>query len=183
MTETTENKNTTKPKTSKPTPQKAKEAKEKPIVPKNVDLHEYIPVKNGFQGTLVYISPRTGEVFVWDSFGDEQELELGELKNAKNSAKDFFINNWFMFDEDTSWVIDYLGMGAFYKFTRTINDIDKFFELSADEMSEEGKKMSKGLKKSISYRARDMISSGELDSVKVIKTLEEVLETELIVKE
>lgn len=183
MTETIENKNTTKTKTSKQNSPKVKELKDKPVIPKEVDIHEYISVKNGFQGTLVYISPRTGEVFIWDSFGDEQEMELGELKNAKNSAKDFFINNWFMFDEDTSWVIDYLGMGAFYKFTRTIDDIDKFFELSADEMIEEGKKMSKGLKKSISYRARDMISSGELDSVKLIKALEEALETELVIKE
>lgn len=86
---------------------------EKKIVPKKVDINQFITVRNGFQGRLVYISTRTGERYVWDSFGAEQELELRELRNAKNSNKKFFVNNWFIFEEE--WVIDYLGVGQFYK--------------------------------------------------------------------
>ena len=66
----------------------------KPI-PKEIDVHQYIPVRNGFNGILIYRSSKTGEVFRWDGFGDEQDMELLELRNAKNTGKTFFINNWF----------------------------------------------------------------------------------------
>ena len=62
----------------------------KPAI-KDIDLNQYITVRNGFQGQLVYKSKHTGEVFVWDSFGAEQDIELMELKRAKSSNKKFFI--------------------------------------------------------------------------------------------
>ena len=85
----------------------------KPMIPKEIDPNQYVTVRNGFQGRLVYKSKRTGERFVWDSFGAEQDMELSELKNVRNSNKKYFINNWFMFDEP--WVVDYLGMAQYYK--------------------------------------------------------------------
>ena len=81
------------------------EAEKKPLVPKDIDPSQYVTVRNGFQGRLVYKSKRTGERFVWDSFGAEQDMELSELRNARNSNKKYFINNWFMFDEP--WIVDY----------------------------------------------------------------------------
>ena len=80
------------------------ETTKKPVVPKEIDPNQIITVRNGFQGRLVYKSKRTGERWSWESFGAEQDMELSELKNARNSNKKYFINNWFMFDED--WVID-----------------------------------------------------------------------------
>ena len=73
----------------------------KKIVPKDIDMNQYVIVRNGFHGRLVYKSSRTGEKFVWDGFGTEQEMELKELRNAKNTSKGFFKNNWFMFDSST----------------------------------------------------------------------------------
>ena len=63
--------------------------KEKALTPKDIDDSQYVTVVNGFHGILVYRSRKTGEEFVWDKYGDEQEMELRELKNAKSSAKAF----------------------------------------------------------------------------------------------
>lgn len=150
----------------------------KRAVPKEVDLSQIITVRNGFQGKLVYKSKRTGERFVWDEFGAEQDMELGELKNARNSNKKYFINNWFMFDEP--WVVDYLGMGKFYKFSISIEGFDELFEKSASEIGEIIAKLSDGQKKSIAYRAKQLIAEGGIDSNKTITTLEKCLGTELI---
>ena len=98
------------------------ETTKKPVVPKEIDPNQIITVRNGFQGRLVYKSKRTGERWSWESFGAEQDMELSELKNARNSNKKYFINNWFMFDED--WVIDYLGMRQYYKNSLNIQDFD-----------------------------------------------------------
>lgn len=150
----------------------------KTIVPKNIDLEQYVTVRNGFQGRLVYISKHTGERFVWDEFGAEQEMELRELKNAKNSCKKFFENNWFMFDED--WIVDYLGVQRFYRNAVRIEDFDEIFKKDASAIAQIIGDMSDGQKKSAAYRARVLIAEGAIDSNKAISTLEESLGVELI---
>jgi len=158
----------------------AADTKKKAIVPKDVDDSQYITVRNGFQGQLVYKSKRTGELFVWDSFGSEQEIELRELRNAKNSYKNFFINNWFMFDED--WVIDYLGVRQFYKNALSIDHFDDIFTQKPTELKKTITELSDGQKKSVAYRAKELISENKIDSLSVISTLEDALNIELIEK-
>jgi hypothetical protein len=157
---------------------KAAEKTVKPIVPKDIDPEQYVTVRNGFQGRLVYVSKHTGERFVWDQFGAEQEMELRELKNAKNSYKKFFENNWFMFDED--WIVDYLGVQRFYRNAVRIEDFDEIFQKDAKTISEIISDMSDGQKKSVAYRARVLISDGAIDSNKAITALEESLGVELV---
>lgn len=155
-------------------------APEKKPIPKKIDPHQYITVRNGFQGKLIYVSKRTGEKFVWENFGDEQEIELIELKNAKNASKKFFINNWFVFDD--SWVIDYLGVGQFYKNALRLEDFDRVFTLSPDEIRETIGKLSAGQKRSLAYRAKELIAHGGIDSMRVISALEDALGIELTEK-
>lgn len=167
--------------TAEPTTPEVKYAEvEAPIVARGVDLHQYVTVRNGFHGTLVYKSKKTGESYVWDEHGSEQEMELIELKDAKNTNKKMFINNWFMFDE--SWIIDYLGLRQYYKNAISIEDFDNIFTKSPEELRSIIGEMSDGQKHSAAYRARALINNGTIDSRKVIATLEEVLKTELIEK-
>jgi len=151
-----------------------------PIKAKEIDPNQTVIVRNGFQGRLIYKSPRTGERFIWPEFGDEQEIELKELRNAKNSYKKAFINNWFMFDEE--WVIDYLGVGAYYKNALKIHEFDDLFKKPAPEITKIISKLSDGQKKSVSYRAKQLIAEGEIDSRKSIAALEDALGIELIEK-
>lgn len=156
----------------------AEEKVVKPLIPKDVDIHQYVTVKNGFQGMLVYVSRRTGERYVWDGFGTEQDMELQELKNAKNSNKAFFINNWFMFDEP--WIIDYLGVRQFYKNALDIENFDSLFAEQPNDIIKKVSKLSDGQKRSVAYRARQLVASGGIDSNKAISALEKALGVELI---
>lgn len=154
------------------------ETTKKPVVPKEIDPNQIITVRNGFQGRLVYKSKRTGERWSWESFGAEQDMELSELKNARNSNKKYFINNWFMFDED--WVIDYLGMRQYYKNSLNIQDFDQLFKKPVGEIEDIISKLSEGQRKSVAYRAKQLISEAEIDSNRVINTLEKCLGVELV---
>lgn len=154
------------------------ETTKKPVVPKEIDPNQIITVRNGFQGRLVYKSKRTGERWSWESFGAEQDMELSELKNARNSNKKYFINNWFMFDED--WVIDYLGMRQYYKNSLNIQDFDQLFKKPVGEIEDIISKLSEGQRKSVAYRAKQIIAEGEIDSNRVINTLEKCLGVELV---
>lgn len=183
-TTTTANKSAVK-KTATPKPvaepvQKVEPVQKKEIVVKEVDPNQYIPVRNGFQGQLVYKSPRTGEMFVWDKFGAVQDIELRELRNAKSSARKFFTNNWFMFDDD--WVIDYLGVRNLYKNAIPIDKFDDIFTKSAPELKKILASVSDGQKRSIAYRARDLINQKKIDSLSVIAALEDALGIQLIEK-
>ena len=150
----------------------------RPGVPKDVDPHQIVTVRNGFHGRLVYKSPKTGERFVWESFGSEQDMEVAELRNAKSANKKYFENNWFMFDEQ--WIAEYLGLSQYYKFAIPISEFDKFFEKPAAELEKALAKLSKGQKQSVAYRARQLISEGAIDSNKTIATLEKCLGVELV---
>lgn len=154
------------------------ETTKKPVVPKEIDPNQIITVRNGFQGRLVYKSKRTGERWSWESFGAEQDMELSELKNARNSNKKYFINNWFMFDED--WVIDHLGMRQYYKNSLNIQDFDQLFKKPVGEIEDIISKLSEGQRKSVAYRAKQLIAEEEIDSNRVINTLEKCLGVELV---
>lgn len=154
------------------------ETTKKSVVPKEIDPNQIITVRNGFQGRLVYKSKRTGERWSWESFGAEQDMELSELKNARNSNKKYFINNWFMFDED--WVIDYLGMRQYYKNSLNIQDFDQLFKKPVGEIEDIISKLSEGQRKSVAYRAKQLIAEEEIDSNRVINTLEKCLGVELV---
>lgn len=179
------NKTTSKAKTTKPATVKApvvKEPVKKVEIPKEVDVNQLITVYNGFDGILVYKSSRTGEVFTWDAMGDVQDLELRELRSAKSSAKSFFSQNWFMFDEDDQWVIDYLGVRKYYQNALGIDDFETLFDKPVGELTAIIAGLSDGQRKSVGYRARQMIMDGEIDSRKTIAALEEALGIELEMK-
>lgn len=158
---------------------KSTETVTKPVV-KEVDPTQYITVLNGYQGRLTYKSSRTGEVFKWKEFGAEQEMELRELRNAKNTCKKYFEKNWFMFSDEFAWVIDYLGVGQYYKNAISIDEFDDIFQKSPDELKKIIKGLSDGQKKTVAFRAKTLIADEVIDSNKVIRTLEELLGVELI---
>lgn len=155
-----------------------KEEKVSYRVKKDIDPNTIVVVKNGFNGTLIYKSKKTGERFEWPAFGDEQEMDLAELKSAKNSYKNFFINNWFLFDDPE--IIDYLGMSQYYKNALSYDEFDKLFEKEPSEIKEIIPSLSTGQKKSLAFRAKQMIADEKIDSIKVINALEESLSVELI---
>ena len=72
---TSKGKKTTKP-ASEVTEVKEQVEKKEYKVRTELDPSMYVTVKNGFNGTLVYKSKKTGERFIWDAFGDEQDIEL-----------------------------------------------------------------------------------------------------------
>ena len=60
-----------------------------------------------------------------------------------------------------------------------ITDIDEFFDLDANEMERILTNMPRGFKKSLGNFARERIESGQLDSNRKIKLLEELLDIDL----
>lgn len=165
---------------SEVTESKTEAVKQAPLIAKDIDLRQTVTIRNGFQGLLLYKDKRTGMDYRWEEFGDEQDIELGDLRNARGNAKKFFENNWFLFDED--WIPEYLGMSKYYKNALKIEDFDTIFDQPADEIEKILSGLSKGQRKSVAYRARQLIADGTIDSRKVVNALEKCLGVELVEK-
>ncbi len=146
--------------------------------PKAFKPDQMVTVRNGFQGELLYKSKKTGEIYKWEEFGSDQDMEISELKSAKSSSKKFFINNWFLFDDPE--VVDYLGVSQYYKYALNAKNFDSLFDYSPDEIEERVAKLSNGQKKSVAYRAKQLIADGVIDSNRKISALEKSLGVELI---
>lgn len=147
-------------------------------VRKQLDLHTIVTVKNGFPGMLIYESSKTGEVFRWESLGDEQDMELQELKNARNASKAFYVNNWFRIDDPE--ILDYLGVAEYYKNALNLIDDETLRALKPEDIRSTVMKMSDGQKLALKYRVKQMIENGDIDSMKMITAFEEALGVELI---
>ena len=173
-------KNTVKTKPEEEIPVKESDSEKKYRVKQTVDMNTIIPVRNGFQGTLIYKSRRTQELFEWGAFGDEQDMTIQELRDAKNSSKSFFENNWFLIDDPE--IIEYLGVSQYYKNALSYADFDNLFKNSPEEIKRIVSGLSDGQKRSVAYRAKQLIADGEIDSIKIINALEESLSVELIEK-
>ncbi len=141
-------------------------------IPEEVSPNDIVMVRNGFNGRLVYVSTKTGEKYVWDSFGDEAEMEVKELRTAKNSQKNFFVNNWFMFDDEYSWIIPYLGVSKLYDNAMTIENLQGVLKKTPSEIKKVCSSLNDAQKRTLTYMVKELYANGEIDSLKTVSALE-----------
>lgn len=144
-----------------------------------VDPNAVIPVTNGFQGMLVVKNRRSGEIIaIFEEFGDVQDITYGDLKSIKASDKAFFENNWLLFDDPE--IIEALVVTNYYEKSLSLHGFDDLFSKSPEEIKGIISKLSKAQKRSVAYKARNLIIDNKLDSLKVIDALEESLAIKLL---
>lgn len=162
-------KSVTKNSKSDPPTEKSTELK----VRKLIDPNTIVTVTNGFQGVLVCQNKRTQETFIWENYGDEQELTFGDLRTIFSSDKEFFINNWFLIDNPE--VLEALNATRFYKNSLGIDGMETLFDNDSDTIMHIVNGLTDAQKRTVAYKARNMIVEKTLDSISKIEALEESL--------
>lgn len=142
-----------------------------------IDRNEMIPCRSATDGKLLYISDRTRARFVWANFGVTQYVEMGELLDMRASHPKFLDDVRLIVEDEDA--VEYLGLTAKYESLDGFDDLDKFFDKTADELAEMVPKLPKGIKDSLASRARKLIEQGTLDSNNKIRILEESLKVDL----
>ncbi len=141
-----------------------------------INRDDLIPCRATRQ-SLVYVSKRTSEKFEWSAYGDVQYITLGELITMKSTQPRMLKEGWLIVDDEEA--IEQLGLAKMYGNLFEIDDIDEFFDLPESEIKRILMNMPRGFKNSIATFAREKIESGELDSNRKIKLLEDVLDVDL----
>lgn len=158
--------------------QEIKTINKTPIIKEKRDLSEMILVKNNTQGKLVYVSKRNaGYEIEWDCFGSDNYMELSELVSMRNSYPRYFQDCWVVIDDKS--VIEYLGVEKYYENMIDMSNFDDIFSQTPSQLIKTLGKLPETMKKSVSKRAKQLINTGELDSIKIIKTIEEILKVDL----
>ncbi|MWV44966.1 hypothetical protein GRF59_15190 [Paenibacillus sp. HJL G12] len=138
-----------------------------------LDENVLVPVSSNVKGGLIYKSPRSGQVWKFTDFGDEDVMELSELRTMLSSQRAFLEKGWLkVMDQEA---IDYLNLARFQKNVVDLDDIDHILEQSPEQIKQVIKEANTNTKSLIFGFARDKYVLGELRDVHIIKAIEEGL--------
>jgi hypothetical protein len=152
-------------------------AKAAPKQKPQIDLKEMVPVRNITNGSLTYVSKKTGAEIHWSDFGAEEYIDVAELLTMKSGQPRFFNEPWVMIDDEN--VIEYLGLRQLYDRIVNPDNIEEFFYLSVEDIADKLKKAPHGTKELVASKAREMVENGTLDSVRIVRVLEKELHIDL----
>lgn len=153
-------------------------------------LYTNVWVRSNCYGELNYISRKTGFSVTWKTFNSRQPVKLEELITMRNNDDvKFYKRNWIIIEGfqapeykdvySVEEILAFLNVTEFYKDSLCPNNLDDVFKLPPEKIEESVPNMSSGVKNSIIIRANELIENGELDSRKVILSLEKALGCEL----
>lgn len=130
-------------------------------------------------GTLHMIGIKTGIVYTWADYGDITEVEYADLVAAIRSSKaQVYLPNFVIDDDD---IIDsYPMLKKLYENLNVVKELPEVFNLDIDKMKNVIMNLPDGAKESIKSMAAKMIQNHTLNNVLIIKTLDEIFETQLM---
>ncbi len=179
-TATTAKKQTaTKASTASKKPTTVVEKVEAPKVGKKVFKDsDGIPCRSITQGALYMEGAKTHMLYEWVEYGDVTMVEYADLAAAVRTK------SWFMFSpafivDDEDFIEQNVQLKKFYDENYSVHDLEKILRLPIDKMREEITALPKSAIESLKSLAASSITEGELDSVKKIKVLDELFNTNL----
>lgn len=162
----TEKKTATKPKATRT--KKATTPKVKTIADNTM-----VVVRSNVKGELVYKSTKTGLMWTFHDYGDEDTMEFSELRNMVSSQRKFVEEGWIeILDEDVKKA---LKVERYEKNTISAEDIDELFEMNPEELKEIISSVKPSAKALIFDIAKEKYGTGELYDIRTIRAIEEVV--------
>lgn len=130
-------------------------------------------------GGLFYESKKSGQVYQWYGYGDIAEVQYSDLMAMKSSKSPFIFRPWILIlDEDlvAEWAHDLDPIYAPFNEYKELGDI---FSLSENEFRKTLKDAPRGFKDAVLALACDKIRDKTLDSISILRTIDEMLGSNL----
>lgn len=153
-----------------------------------IDDTALINVKSNVFGELIFVDPVTKAKVRWVQCGEVLQLPLAMLRNMKNGAIKFFTNQLVIItgfaDEnaeryEVADIYKALYISQYYKDVLDPTDYGDICSWSPAVIKQKVPMLSKGAKGKLVVALNTYIEKGVLDSLKAIKTFEEVLGCDL----
>lgn len=130
-----------------------------------------ILVMSGSLGTVVYRSDISRRVWKFTNFGQTEAMPYGELVTIRNRYPSYFTEGWLVILD--AQVQDEFNLTVLYENILTPENIDTVFEKPIDELSAMVRNLPEGMKNTFVNRAQDLYKIGKIESMKVVKLIEE----------
>ena len=145
--------------------------------PKTFAASDLISCRSVRNGLMQHIARKSGNPYEWSDFGDVTEVEYGDLLAMKASKSKFIFAPWIII-EDEEAVIS-LKLEDIYETFKEYEDVEEFLNLSPAQIRSKLANAPIGFKDAITKTAANMIREGRLDSISVIKAIDDVLHKNL----
>ena len=122
---------------------------------------------------------KTGNTYIFESMGAEAEIEYQDLIAAVNINSKFLFKPLIVVD-DVDFINQSPKLKKYYDSMYSINDLAKIFQYSPAKIKQELDRLPEGAKDSIKSLTSEYIAKGKLDSVRVIKALDEYFNTQFM---
>lgn len=138
-----------------------------------------IPCKSITNGGLYMPGLKSNILYTWIDAGDVIEIEYQDLQAAIRSNNSYVMNPFFVI-EDEELVAQFPQLKKIYDALYSVGELeDVLTKLSPGDMKATILSLPKGAQDSIKHLASKMVSDGRLDSVRKIKVLDEIFDTEM----
>jgi len=168
------------------TASKAKEKEKEEVVKEAVKKKEYkdndlIMCKSITAGEYLYVGDKSKNLYSWITDGDEVGVEYADLISAIRTKKPcIFKPRVIIMDDDI--LSNYPEVQEIYNSLYSKDDLKEILKLSPAKMREVISKLPDGAKDSIKTIAITSIDNGELDSIRTVKTIDEIFGTDMLLK-
>ena len=169
----TTKKGTTK-KTTKPLVEKTVAAS--PTLPEKVDPHRLVTCMSVTYGELIFTSNKTHNTYHWGGYGDMIEVEFQYLKYLKGMRSQFLYYPHFIIMEDVFDALRDDKLKSISEFYSQYDSMEDF--LLSDDTTEIERVLTsapEGFLNTAYYTANNLIKTGTLDSIYIVKLLNKLL--------
>lgn len=137
---------------------------------------EYILCRSVTNGGL-NINCKSGNVYEFTKYGDDCEIEYHDLATLVRKHSDHIFNPRFVI-EDEDFILEFPQLQKVYEKLYTSDDIEAILNLPPEQMAEEIKSMPKSVYESLRSLIADKIANGSIDSVRKIRILSEIYDSD-----
>ena len=149
------------------------------VVKKKRDPSEPVNCLSITAGELGMIGIKSGINYRWSERGDVTEVEYQDIIAAIRSSASFVMKPYFII-QDSDIVDEFPQVKKIYDKMYTKGDLEDIFRLPVGEMKKAILGLPDGAKETIKHIAATKISNGTLDSIKKIRVIDEIFDTELL---
>lgn len=136
-----------------------------------IDVEAIVP-------NVSYKDSRTGDMYEWDEIGHIEPMTFDILKNMWRSHKGYFKNMWLKPNDER--VIKQFGLTKTFSNYEYLMDASNYTKKNIKSVCDAIVSTPNGLKFAICDKIKNMVMSGDISDVTVIKELERRLKIDLI---
>lgn len=161
----------------KSTTKKATQTKEK----KTFASTDLIPCVSITAGELFYIGSKTDTLYTFADINDTQDIQFQDLDYAVR-RKDVMMFKPRFIVQDEDFVKLHPELDAVYSSLHSVKDLKDILKMNVSQMKATIESLPVGAKESLKSIVATMVDNGTLDSVKKVKALDEILDTQMFMK-